>query len=50
MPARARRVRPRDFSKRIFIDSLIADFAQLAHGSCSSSVVHVFEYNSCFSS
>ena len=53
MRAFARRVSARDFSKRILIDSLITDFAQLARGSfsssCSSNVVRVLECDSCFS-
>ena len=58
MRAFARRVSARDFSKRILIDSLITDFAQLARGSfssrCSSNVfwsaIRVFRFGSCFSS
>ena len=50
---RLRDVSARDFSKRILIDSLITDFAQLARGSfassCSSNVVRVLECDSCFS-
>ena len=55
MRAFASRVSARDLSKRILIDSLITDFAQLARGSFSSSVVCVlrmwfvfFECGSCF--
>ena len=63
MRAFARRVSVRDFSKRILIGSLITDFAQLARGSFSSTVVRVlrmwfvfwsairvFRFGSCFSS
>ena len=57
-----RRVSARDFSKRTLIDSLITDFAQLAHGSFTScgrvlrmwfvfwSAIRVFRFGSCFSS
>ena len=41
MQAIARHVSARDFWKRILLDSLITDFAQLARGSFSSSVVCV---------